>query len=530
LKKARGRNLNQVLEDRKARRRDRLRAVLLAGAGLALVAFFISRWYQERANPNFVDNRVVVVPLDNRTGDPSLDTLGLVASDWITRVLALYAPGREVVPTTTTLAYLRSAQLRRFDLLTRAQRLGRGTRAPLVVWGSFYRTQDSLRFSVEIMDLQSSLMVGSVPRISTSIDELMRGVDRLRSGVVGALLHTESVIHPIRRRVPELHAYQSFVNGLNDFMHGRYDLAAQRFQAASVRDTSFLPHQIWLVDALWRARRFQLADSASRGLKGFRVTRAEEARAMRAFARLRADLFNVYGWGFRLALQNPADDMATFELALSMLALNRPREARRVFHNMKPGHGMLHGRPDFYLHYAAAYHHLGNHRSELGVVRDGLLTRHRSLDVRLANCRARAALGDEQNALAALHAIGAADTDTSASVTVGEALDDCAAELDAHGLPRVAGRAQTLARAWHQRRPAARIARDTVYEKGYLQLERARRLAQQGDPAGALDLLRQALASDLPSYEPGRMMLHAEPAFRRLRNTRGFLRINQTRG
>jgi hypothetical protein len=239
----------------------------------------------------------------------------------------------------------------------------------------------------------------------------------------------------------------------------------------------------------------------------------------------------AYSWASVLASQNRADDFAQYEFALEALASAAPRAARRAFTDLRGHVGFLHGRPEFFLHHAAAYHLIANHHQELSVVRAGLMMRYRSLDVRLANCRARAALGDRENALAAVNAIASPDTDTISVMTVGEALDDCAAELDAHGLVEVAGRAQQLSRAWHARRPRRRgLVRDPDYERPYIALEQARMLAQRGDGGAALSMLYDALRDGLPYYEPGRVMLHAEPAFRRLRNTRGFVRMNQTRG
>ena len=128
-------------------------------------------------------------------------------------------------------------------------------------------------------------------------------------------------------------------------------------------------------------------------------------------------------------------------------------------------------------------------------------------------------------------ALVAGDTDSTGVVSLGFALRDCAAELDAHGLPGLAERAETYAREWQSRRPLPpAVARDTTYEKGWVRYETAVQQAARGDLAGALTSLNDALFAGLPYYEPGRMMLHADPAFRRLRHTRGLLRINQPRG
>ena len=126
MKKPRGRNLDEIIAERRARRFSRLRTTLFAALVVAVFSALLERWLEARRNPVYTTRRTVVVPLENRTGDAAFDTLGLVASDWITRVLSLYTPGHEVVPTTTSLMYVRSARLNSLDLLTRAQRLARG--------------------------------------------------------------------------------------------------------------------------------------------------------------------------------------------------------------------------------------------------------------------------------------------------------------------------------------------------------------------------------------------------------------------
>ena len=528
----RGRNLNEILADRKARRRERLRAIFFAVFVVTTGAVLFLYWQERASRPEIQPQRIVIVPLDNRTGDPGLDALSVVASDWTTRNLSYYAPGHEIVPTTSALAYMRAARLDRRDLFDRAELLANGTRAQIMAWGSFYISGDSLRFSVEVTDLKTGRMVGSIPQIAAPLDDPMRGVDRLRSAVVGAILHTESAQRPIPRRVPNLEAYQQFVTGLDAFLRDDFALAAEHFARASQNDSSYLPHQVWLIDALHRDRQFHRADSAATMLVGTRVARVDEPMAMRNIARVRGDAAETHSHTDWMAASNKADDKAAYELALSALALSRIRQARRLFSEMKPNHGYLHGKPEYYLHYAATYHLEGNHRAELNVVRSGLKVRERALDIRLANCRARAALRRLPEAQAAASAIVAPDTDTTrASVTVGAALEECAAELKAHGLNDVATETTRRAAQWYASRPRARpIVRDSIYERPYVLFDSARAAALRGDRAAALNALGDAVYNGLPVYEPGRMMLHAEPAFQTLRTTRGFLRINQPRG
>jgi len=75
-----------VLRVRDRWRAAAARSAIAAGAVVAIVAG-IAYWAPWRETPEsipeLVPNRVAVAPLENRTGDPSLDTLGMIAADAI---------------------------------------------------------------------------------------------------------------------------------------------------------------------------------------------------------------------------------------------------------------------------------------------------------------------------------------------------------------------------------------------------------------------------------------------------------------
>jgi hypothetical protein len=532
VKKPRGRNLDDILAERRARRLTRLRAIALGLLGIIAVALVVRRVLELRRNPTYAQLRTIVVPLDNRTGDSAYDALSLVASDWITRNMTRYSPAVEVVPTVSMLAYEQSARLRRFDLFERSRGFAHGTGAQTVVWGSFYRTRDSLRFNVEISDLRNSLMVGSIPQITTHADSPMIAVDQLRTHVIRALVRSRPPEPWRGRRVPAFPAYEAFVKGLRAHVYRNYDTAAAQFEASNQADTAeALPSWAWWSEALIRSRQFARADTVLRRAAPPIQMRADYTRAARSGAYLRGDTYSVYASSAQLSDLNAADDVAGYETALAALAMKWPREARRRFSEIQPMQGAVHGRPEYFLHYAAAYHIAQSHRAELSIVRRGLKTRPRTIAVRLANCRVRAGLQSHEDAGHALNALLARDTDTTGTLTLGYALEDCAAELDAHGLADLAKRAWQAADAWHRARPRApAIVPDTGVERGHIRLGEARDHARRGELGPALNAIGEAINRGLPFYEPGRVMLHADTSFRRLRNTRGFLRINQPRG
>src|SRR3989441_8724142 len=98
-------------------------------------------------------SRVLVVPFANRTDDSTLDPLGNLAADWITRGLALTGkveiadPGTMVLGGTTGSAN-RPRQAGHEAAAVRALSLASGS--GLAVWGSMYRRGDSIEFDAQI--------------------------------------------------------------------------------------------------------------------------------------------------------------------------------------------------------------------------------------------------------------------------------------------------------------------------------------------------------------------------------------------
>ncbi|HUF36227.1 MAG TPA: hypothetical protein VMN37_09765 [Gemmatimonadales bacterium] len=109
-----------------------LALAVVAGGGLAASAF--ARW---SARPT-VRDRVAVSVFANRTGDSTLEPLGSMAADWITRGLA-QLEDVEVVDVGAVHAGGRSEAGEPTDPVVLARRNGAGT----VVSGSYYLATDT---------------------------------------------------------------------------------------------------------------------------------------------------------------------------------------------------------------------------------------------------------------------------------------------------------------------------------------------------------------------------------------------------
>ena len=523
----RGRNLDVLLAERRARRRSILLNTLAGVLALAGIIYLIKVWYDQRRVPDDTEHRVVIAPFDNRTGDRALDDLGLITSDWITNGLSRFAPRYQVVPTTTVLAYKHSARVSRFDPYTGARVLAGGTRAHILVHGSYYYARDSLRFHFSIHDLNADTAWTQWKDVAAPAHDVMRGVDLVRRMVAERILSTVWEGRLRGARVPEFEQYAAFVRGLDAYARREYTQAAEHFARADGAPT--LQVLSWHMDALARGKQFERADSLARSWRRHYFTPEGRARLAHGWARINGNTWNAYVASLMLARANPADDAARFDHALDALAVGHPREARRIFSELYPNRGSLHGRPEYWLHFAAAYHMLGNHRSEMRVVRDGQRARERALEVRLAYCRVRAAGKDREAALSALNAITWADVDTAfASISVPVALRDCAAELEAHGHVDLASLAQQKANVWS--RNARRSEPDSAHDRGFTWYREAQLEAAAGRLDEAVKALRAALDNGYPLYRRGHVMLHADPSLRPLWSTREFKALVKPRG
>ncbi len=127
------------------------RRLALAGAAALGIALGAAALILCGRTPGLSERRVVVAVIENHTGDRSLDNIGYMAADWVTQGLAQTGLV-EVVPSMAVMSSSVAAaghQPGRLDAAT-IQALGRETGAGTVVWGAFYRQQDSIRFQVQI--------------------------------------------------------------------------------------------------------------------------------------------------------------------------------------------------------------------------------------------------------------------------------------------------------------------------------------------------------------------------------------------
>ncbi len=402
--------------------------------------------------------RVLVAALENRTDDSTLDAVGRLASDWITRGL-LEIEIIEVVPPEATMSGAGAT----------ARELGEATGSGTVVTGAFYRFGDSLQFEANVTDARRERVLLSIEPVRGPRDEPLGAVEELRRRVVNALAATldgrianyQSLSQP----PPPLEAYRAFVEG-QDIYNQAFDAgrgqdvvaALSLFLEAAEIDTTFTAALLMATISAARVEDFALADSLNHVARRHRD-------GLTRFARAKLDLHLAVFSGDRMATLEAARRMPETPLDPAMQALwvNRPQEALDVLEDASQWYvpalrtrgwdGLVQISWDMLT---AAHHLLGDHRRELRAAREARDEYPAYLGVLEHEVRALAALGRVAEVEERLQQ--SLDYPPQPDWAAGGVMLNASAELRAHGHRDASLRAAERAVAWYRSRPAEQAA------------------------------------------------------------------------
>ncbi len=339
---------------------------VLAFTGLAYVAQFT------RSEPNLEPRRVVVMPFENRTGDPSLTPVANMAADLILQGLV----GRGALEVVTLTGAIRTlAGLGTPSPETAgvgpdpAALLARETGAGTAVTGWYYLQGDSLHFHARVEDITSGRVIAGIGPLGSLADAPQDGIHRLLLDILVALapLSDERDTHVrIARAPPSYDAYLAYVSGFEAFM--RYDVqtALRQFQRASSVDSTFMMPVISVAIMYTNTERWAEADSIVRRVERVRDDLGPMELAMldMVAAWIRGDDGAAYDAARRQARLAPGS-IGEYQVAEQARRLNRPGESLRVLTAMGPERGELRGWFSYWREVTLAHHMRGKHRREL---------------------------------------------------------------------------------------------------------------------------------------------------------------------
>lgn len=477
------------------RRRHRYLATVGTVVALATVMFGAALVWGRDASA-LDPTRVVVAEFSNRTGDTTLDAVGELAREEITRGLAL----TEVVEMADPGATMRGGTGRTTRSVppgqeaAAARALAIATGSGLAVWGAVYRRGDQIEFAANIVDERSGKLLRTFEPVRGDPLEPRPALtilrDRIMAVVAEAVDPRLAASASIARRPPRYDAYTEFITGVGIWYDGRNGRdALPHFKRAAVLDSTFALPLIW---AAWVHQTFGQCDSTeaiSGRLAALNLSRLERLQIDRQMARCRGDLPAAYRLAHTLTDARPRSEVWQEQLARDALNFDRPREAVEILERLHPDRGALRGRASYYNWLTNARHLLGQHGQELEVARRNRARFPGNLAAWRTELVALAALGRGLAVNGRLDEIGALSPDPIRKKST--VMREIALDIAAHG-DRTAARvalARTL--AWHAMQPAAEKATE------YNRFERAQAYYAAGHPDSA-----RTIAEELAGAHP----------------------------
>jgi tetratricopeptide (TPR) repeat protein len=193
-------------------------------------------------------NRVVVVPFDNRTGDPGYDVVGLMAADWLNQGISQVGE-LKVIANSSAVAAARLAA----DAPSPPLEVARLVGAETIVAGAYYLQNATLQIKAEVFNAATGELVHEVEPVSGPASEPMAAVESLRQQVLRLLTARDPIIGKFTP--PNFEAYREYLAGGGIFLEDP-ERGFEHFQRAVELDPDFYPARIMSVVALNQMQRF----------------------------------------------------------------------------------------------------------------------------------------------------------------------------------------------------------------------------------------------------------------------------------
>jgi tetratricopeptide (TPR) repeat protein len=395
--------------DRKAPRvRVRSRSAVwfaLAAAGVIAVVAGVALWAPWRGapepTPEVLPNRIAILPLENRTGDPSLDTLGVMAADLIEQRF-IETGAAEVVPMADVLGELPRGGLEGEWTRgwTQVLRLTRERGAALVLSGAYYLDGETLRLQARLVDVNTDDLIYTFEPVVVEREAAAEGIEPLREWVVAAVAahvirHVDINI-AVMRPPSSYEALRSVEQGFGLYGHNSPEAIAH-FRNALEADPEFHFARNWLIWAYLNTGDRESAEQEFSAADEYlnRMTPYDQANLRYARAEFDRDLAGQAGaLRYMLELWSDSWDVRAF-LGGVAIALNRPREAVEVLEpivfSLSPSRISWAWEPLAIM--TNALHMLGDYQRELEYANLGLERFPDVGGVHLVKARALAAMG-----------------------------------------------------------------------------------------------------------------------------------------
>ena len=371
---------------------------VLAVVGTVYFAFFSSG---ETDPPILNEERVLVAPFENRTGDASLDPLGRTAADWITEGIA-QTELVETVPTSTILHLMETVEQVGGGVDDRSElmHLAEETESGVMISGSFILLDDELQLQARIIDAQTDNVIQAIDPVRGSRNEPMEAVEELRREILGALSVHVFPDWDLRHfgDPPAYEAHVAFMEGM-EYYGLDYEHAFERFEHALDIDPDFVRPMLFMGIGYRNLGQDAEAHSMVEMLE-------QERDQLSTYDRHVLDWFAYSVEGSReealatlLQLEEiaPGDGFVNFQVGSDALQLNRPRLTVETYAKIDVS-VLEHWAESIVMSWwfgnlASAYHFLGEYEKQLEAARDAQEYFPEDLNRRADEAAALVALG-----------------------------------------------------------------------------------------------------------------------------------------
>ena len=321
-----------------------------------------------RRGPALLHNdRIIVAPFSNETGDQHLTPLGSMAADWIAQGLA--RSGTIQVVDARTVA-ITSEVVRQIPWPWRGRDKGKAlaqeTGAGILISGRFYRDADTLRFQANVIDVNDGKLLWSLSPVSGPVSSPTTVLENLSRRIVALVAQTSdttSIALSTLSDPPTLEAYTEFSRGLEGtFTHsaGAYG----HFLRATSLDTTYVtPWVLLAVTAEDRGDK-TVMDSALKHANRLteRMTPVERAIIEYTEAKTNGDLEGTLRAAQSVFQLTPGSSETPLMLATASLADRRPQAALSALRTVDPDRGLNLAAPYFWKNRTVASYQLADYR------------------------------------------------------------------------------------------------------------------------------------------------------------------------
>jgi len=389
-------------------------------------------------NPLLKPNRVFVAAFENRTGDPTLDPIGRLVSDWITQGI-LHNEVAEVITTTTMLQMIQHAGLVGGGLEDRTKliKLAEATQSGILVSGMFHQVGEDIQLHAQIIDAQKNNVILTLEPVRGPRSEPMKAINDLQQKIMGALAMRARPGGDIRMssEPPIYEAYLESMEGTKYFGVD-YEKAFEHYQRAIEIDPKFLDPKLRMAVGYGNISQYSKADSILQSVN-------RERHRLNPFERsyldwytftLQGKLEEAFGVLLYIESMTPMHPTTNYIVGLYALYLNRPKivvetYAKIDFQDYWTDYAIFSWR---FVALCSAHHLLGNYQKELEVAREAQKYFPNDLDLRSKEVCALAVFGKVEELYQVIEHSKSIEP-SAGSVSAGYVMLAASRELRAHG-------------------------------------------------------------------------------------------------